>query len=282
MDTQSEVDSPIDTSPDPEPDPEPDLGEDIPEEEPLPVERCGNSLLEAGEECDDGDTDDCNGCSSTCEWERSLQVAGTPPGARVDIPDVPCLTIPFTIELWFRLDRSPASLSLFDIPGTAALSIGTFGAATIFVTGYRGGSAPSSPIAAGTWHHVAITCYFEDGFWNGYRFYDGVFWGYLGGYDPIPILGCDEPMSIGDYYYLSDSDFLVFGTIDDIRISSEALYTELGGPYAIDRHLDIRPDTVALWDFDQEVDGVIPDVSGNGHDAVLVGGTLVPDDCHMP
>lgn len=44
----------------------------------------------------------------------------------------------------------------------------------------------------------------------------------------------------------------------------------------------MAPGTVMLLDFGEEMDGAIPDVSGNGHDAVLVDGTLVPDDCHMP
>ena len=49
-----------------------------------------------------------------------------------------------------------------------------------------------------------------------------------------------------------------------------------------DRYLSVDRHTVAFWDFNKEVDGMIPDISGNGYDAVLVDGTLVPDECHLP
>jgi len=35
----------------------------------LNCETCGNGAIEAGEECDDGNTDDGDGCSATCELE---------------------------------------------------------------------------------------------------------------------------------------------------------------------------------------------------------------------
>jgi hypothetical protein len=72
-----------------------------------------------------------------------------------------------------------------------------------------------------------------------------------------------------------------FMTVDEFRISSAVLYT-YDVAFTPDRRLGVGPDTVALWNFNQEVGGVIPDVSGNGHDAVLVDGTLVADECHMP
>jgi len=70
--------------------------------------------------------------------------------------------------------------------------------------------------------------------------------------------------------------------MDDLRFSNQALYIGLERTFSPSRYLSVRDDTVALWDFDEVVDGRIPDVSGNGHDAVLVDGTLVPDGCHLP
>jgi hypothetical protein len=74
----------------------------------------------------------------------------------------------------------------------------------------------------------------------------------------------------------------MFGTIDDLRISNQALFTWETTPFTPELHPSVRPDTVALWNFNEEIGGVITDISGNGHDAVLVNGTLVPDDCHLP
>ena len=95
------------------------------------------------------------------------------------------------------------------------------------------------------------------------------------GSSDMPEWACVEPMLIG-IVHGSES-----GTIDDRRISNQVLYS-ISDPYELERYLSVRTDTVALWDFNNVTDGVIPDVSGNGHDAVLVDGTLVPDDCHLP
>lgn len=36
---------------------------------PMPLPICGNHVLESGEQCDDGNTDSGDGCSSTCQFE---------------------------------------------------------------------------------------------------------------------------------------------------------------------------------------------------------------------
>src|SRR6185295_7068565 len=48
---------------------EPGRGKFVKLELPPPGAECGNGRLESGEECDDGDTDDCDGCSATCRDE---------------------------------------------------------------------------------------------------------------------------------------------------------------------------------------------------------------------
>jgi hypothetical protein len=70
--------------------------------------------------------------------------------------------------------------------------------------------------------------------------------------------------------------------MDDVRISDDALYTSSSAPFTPARRLEATAGTVALWDFDRVVEDVVPDVSGNGHDAVLLHGRFVPDECHGP
>jgi hypothetical protein len=70
-------------------------------------------------------------------------------------------------------------------------------------------------------------------------------------------------------------------TIDELRVSSDGIYSA-DVPFTPERRFSVRPDTVALWNFNKTVDGIILDVSGNGYDAVLGDGHLVPDDCHLP
>lgn len=47
---------------------------------------CGNSLLEGAEECDDGDTDDGDGCSAICTIETGYQCVGGPTGSSICTP----------------------------------------------------------------------------------------------------------------------------------------------------------------------------------------------------
>jgi len=75
------------------------------------------------------------------------------------------------------------------------------------------------------------------------------------------------------------SDMFLPGTIDDLRISNQCLYQE-GETYVPERHLDVRPDTMALWQFNSEDGGAVRDVSGHGYDVVLENGMLVADECH--
>lgn len=36
----------------------------------IKASECGNSQLETGEQCDDGNTEDGDGCSASCQWEK--------------------------------------------------------------------------------------------------------------------------------------------------------------------------------------------------------------------
>lgn len=44
----------------------------------LPKIECGNSEIEAGETCDDGNTANLDGCSSTCQVETDYICVGAP------------------------------------------------------------------------------------------------------------------------------------------------------------------------------------------------------------
>ena len=52
--------------------------------------------------------------------------------------------------------------------------------------------------------------------------------------------------------------------------------------YVPETRIGVRPDTIALWDFDETIDVIAPDASGNGYDATLIDGVVVADECHAP
>ncbi len=57
----------------------PDVQPDVPEETELPpAPVCGNGVIEGAEACDDGNTDDGDGCSALCEIEAGWVCVGEP------------------------------------------------------------------------------------------------------------------------------------------------------------------------------------------------------------
>jgi cysteine-rich repeat protein len=246
-------------------------------EEPGTPSSCGNGTVEAGEECDDGDGDDCNGCTSECTWGRALQADFETPGTGVTVENVPCVPCPFTIEFWFRIDDADGIFTVIDLPGLLTLGVGPGGYEIESITGSGIESWPFGRLSTGTWHHFAYGCWRSEGDAMSVPWHlDGNCGGEIGAHAGFSY-SCSTPMRIGSSSAIVGA---AHGTVDDVRISNTNHYYYL--PFTPERHHGVLSDTVALWQFNKVVDGVVPDVSGNGHDAVLVDGALVQDDCHLP
>ena len=266
---------------------EPDGPADIPDEEPAIGHTCGNGIIEPGEECDDGDIDDCNGCSADCRWERAMRIGAHGTGAVAENSIAPGLPSPFTIEAWFRIDAEDGYLAFIRQSDCISYSMSFHdgeGLYSYFFTGDMGGvgisNVPLSGFLVGTWHHLAIVFGPSEVYPECYSFTH-----YFDGTDHEEetsslchpaMWGCAGSLLLG----VTSSGYPPGSfSLDEVRISNEIVYSS---DFTPEERLAPRYSTVAMWDFDQEADGVIPDLSGNGHDAVLVDGTLVPDDCHMP
>jgi len=245
---------------------------------------CGNGTIEGTEQCDDGNSDDCDGCSNECRWSMSMRIDNGWNGAVVHRGIAPCLPTPFTVEMWFKW--SEGQCAIVQQPACFNLSAG--------ISGFlyelweesgdliAGGTHMEEELETGTWHHAAITyepeperpeCYRTSEYMDGINLGGGV------GTCPGRTWRCIGPLYIGVPFYESSPPSTCSMTVDEVRISEGVVYTSDFSPT---ERLSVRSDTIALWTFDEEVDGVIPDVSGNGHDAVLVNGTLVPDECRRP
>ncbi|MBA4017129.1 MAG: hypothetical protein C0483_08155 [Pirellula sp.] len=91
-----------------------------------------------------------------------------------------------------------------------------------------------------------------------------------GKYLPSPL-----PFIIGASPEVTGIDYPFTGTIDEVRISKSARYTQ---DYVPKSRLDADADTLALYHFDDGSGDVLRDASGNGRDGKIVGATWVPGE----
>ena len=265
---------------------DPDATEDPFWFEVVAESECGNGVVEGRERCDDGDDDDCNGCTSGCEPRNALHVEHGDSGARIPRDAAPCFQCPFTVEAWIKIDEPETMLPIIEQPGSIGLAVGLdryhyYGA----VAGSVMGSILPEPLEPGDWHHVAWICYREDWAWMMTVFVNGLSYGGGGSSGPRS-WDCDVSFLIGNQMDYDLGEYS--GAIDDLRITDDHLYipedTEhMYGTVLFTPERYLYPDagTVAFWDFD-DVDEVIRDRTGNGHDARIIDGRLVPDECHLP
>jgi cysteine-rich repeat protein len=255
----------------------------------VPPTGCGNGIVEGSEECDDGDVDDCNGCSGECQWERALMLDNRAAGAYVE--DAPCLPTssgyPFTMEMWFRIDRYPVGLSSCKILRMGsefwlAFRKDGYGEPG-FVLSFDPLSAdigvPGMPVP-GSWHHIALVFWQVEHVKMFAIYYDGTRVKLVDRAPPLAIWACAHDglptIFLGEH---DGSDLDCILKIDDVHYSGDYLYLH---DFTPERRLVPRSASLAFWRFDAEVLGVIPDATGHGHHARLLDGELVADDCHMP
>jgi cysteine-rich repeat protein len=111
------------------------------------------------------------------------------------------------------------------------------------------------------WHHLAWSMP------SGDLFVDGVRQNWTNNTDPTFVSTAPQvPMHFGGWFDedAGQSEYGMIGWIASARISSGIRYTENFAPGA----LRSDANTQALWDFGNRVEGIFPDLSGNGHDAI--------------
>lgn len=122
------------------------------------------------------------------------------------------------------------------------------------------------------WTHVAVT-------WDGEKIRTFVNGEFLAAFDKVGVMN-DSPdtFKVGRRTRGGDTHSIYTGLIDEIRISKDIRYTEEGFEIPT-RAFEPDADTVALYHFDESIDGVVKDASSFANDGMLVkDAVLVPAD----
>ncbi len=213
---------------------------------------CGNGFLEVGEECDDGNLDDGDTCSSACGrlGEHVVVFDGVEDSVVVRHDDALDLESDFTVELWMRADESADGRLPLLQKGRVELGYdlwlmadGTIRARVRFGGGIQNVRSDER-LDDGDWHHVALV-------YNSFtlRLYID------GERDGSSRFLTGTPRSNGELLTIGTGDDSgvsrrLSGAVDEIRISSRSRYGPWGG-FTPERHLAADRDTTLLLRFDE-------------------------------
>lgn len=194
-----------------------------------------------------------------------------------------------TIEMWFKpavqIDTNLANFSTL-IAREASPSDNTTEFVVTFQPGFliNGGSirfdidgtepfksvySDNKVWEAGRWYHVAAVVHPVNGM---ALFIDGVKQSSTHPYTGATA-STSDPTIVGKWGYLDIRHFN--GAIEDLRISSEALYTVDFIPPCPD--IELAPSTVGLWNFNEGAGTVTADLSSNEYDGTISGATWSND-----
>lgn len=215
---------------------------------------CGNGFLEPGEACDDGDVVDGDGCSADCATTAPHALAfvhDEDDSAENFETDDLMLAGPYTVEAWFRFDGGgeedfyPIVFSGWGDPlYVITIYYGTlYGSHADHDGCWSDWSCPQVSTEAPldhAWHHVALV-------YNGTNLSL-----YL---DGAAVDSCTAGRPVADgasfgigFARLDWDDYTFLGAIDEVRVSSAALYS---GAFTPARHMSEAPSTLGLFHLDE-------------------------------
>ena len=213
---------------------------------------CGNGFLEEGEECDDGNVEDDDTCSADCRrlGEQVIVFDGVDDSVVLRQDGALDLASAFTVELWVRVDeRADGRLPLLqkgrdDTAFDIWLWPDGHVRARVRIAGDIDNIDSDERLDDGEWHHVALVYtsmmlrLYIDGERDGStRFHSG-----------LPTAN-EAELTIGFGVHSGDSHWF-WGSIDEVRISDDAVYSPWGG-FRPERHLDVDRNTTLLLRFDE-------------------------------
>ncbi len=240
---------------------------------------CGDGAVTAasGEECDDRNTNACDGCNA-CRTEWGLSITGSTSTTAVAVGDVPG-TGDLTFEAWVRITtNTTGALVGLRVEGNTdgavlgldagrpyfSIDLGTDGGTT-----YAARALGPTSINDGRWHHIAGVRRVRDAA----LYVDGrlVAVGTVG--------GAFTSIDANRYFIGRDAGrgASATATIDEVRVSARRVYTAAFAPAR--RLPDAATGTVLVYHFDGESAANVLDSSTPVRSMVLSGTSLAADSC---
>ncbi len=220
----------------------------------------------------DGSTKKTYSIDFSVEGNYALSLPGGVDGnnSNVDISGLSLSTLPATIELWIKPDGDQTAYAgLFYHRGTSDAGLqyaaGWQGLNKLRMN-YMGSSIVTDPVAPNVWHHVTMV--FTDT--SNTLYVDGV--SYHAGASQTAYDFSVDNLYLGWDMAVAERTFK--GAIDEVRVWNIAKDSTALAESKYDTLKGNETGLVAYWDFDDQAT-MATDITGNGLDGTIVGGTYV-------
>ncbi|MCB9786572.1 MAG: hypothetical protein H6744_07740 [Deltaproteobacteria bacterium] len=247
---------------------------------------CGNDVLEAGEDCDDGNEEPADGCEPDCKRSTCLKQSIDTATGGLRVPGTGLLTthMKSTVDFWLLVPTGSAGGTVIARPAagggsgpnwrlTAAPNGGGVQLTWVESRSVGGDAQIEGPVVGPeAWHHVAVV---RDP--SGAP--AGISW-YLDGapFALSPVSDMQDLGSAADLWVgaAADGGSVLDAQLDDLRVSTGVRYT---GPFAPPLGpVGTDAQTELLFHFDDVLSGVAVDDSGKKHHGAWQGSQLAGDD----
>lgn len=184
----------------------------------------------------------------------------------------------FTIEAWVRpvpggYYQTIVEKRMIPVSGDYWFGIDKTGYWRFTIGKYNGDILSSSKPESGRLYHVAAV--YDGSSANAFIYVNGALSGSGVALNPQTLSSTDAPLYIGASKAEGSANEDLVGAIDEVRLWNVALTSEQINARMKTKLSGTVSGLVAYWHFDNATSTTVPDVTGNGHTADIVGQPLL-------
>jgi len=232
---------------------------------------CGNGVIGPDEECDDGNTNPCDGCDA-CRVPRYATIGGST--RTTNTVNWTPGSSDFTFEAWvYPIGAEGAWFGAGARTASDFVWAGVTGGRVRFEVALETGVVQrltgNTNVVDGRWHHVAVQRF---SIWGLAIWVDGNLDAFAYPTVSQRSIDGDRRLWIGSDGETTPAE----ARIDDLRVSTVRRYRTVFAP---SRLIDSDGNTLALYRFDEPSGGELVDASGNGRTLSVTGLSRAAADC---